>query len=199
MIEEMASCLIIRQFFCFLIVKCLYWTTVDFVSYNKVSMLEEISMKKMVAIAAMIITLISLGACTQNKKESSKGSEKTSMSSQKDQVTDETYKSENKEKSQSIFIAVLVEEAKKNDTVDQSTRLVLKDVKAVEDPEKILDTMKNDGVILNVSKEHFVEGTEESDLKTGDKIQFTLVVLPAMTMSIPPQVAGNSVVKVEKI
>lgn len=167
--------------------------------YNKVSVLEDISMKKIVMTIVAVFTLISLGACTQNKKDSSKGSEETSMSSKKDQTTNETSNTKDQEKSQSVFTAVLVEDAKKNDTVDQSIRLVLKEVEAVEDPEKISAMMKNDGVILNVSKEQLANGITENDLKTGDKIQFTLVGLPAMTMSIPPQVAGNSVVKVEKI
>ncbi|OEG13407.1 hypothetical protein BCR22_03105 [Enterococcus plantarum] len=145
------------------------------------------------------MALISLAACTQNKIDSSKGSEKTSMSSEKDLMIDETSTMKDQEKSQSIFTAILVEDAKKNDTVDQSTRLVLKEVEAVEDPEKMIGMMKNDGVILNVTTEQLADGLTESSFKTGDKIQFTLVGLPAMTMSIPPQVVGNSIIKVEKI
>lgn len=156
-------------------------------------------MKKIVGVVLAVFTLISLGACTQNNKDSSKGSEEVLMSNKKDQVIDETSNTEDQEKSQSVFTAVLVEDAQKNDTVDQSTRLVLKVVEAVEDPEKIIGMMKNDGVILNVSKEQLADGITENNLKTKDKIQFTLVSLPAMTMSIPPQIAGNSVIKVEKI
>lgn len=156
-------------------------------------------MKKITITFVTVIALISLAACTQNKTDSSKGSEKTSMSSEKDQMIDETSTMKDQEKSQSIFTAILVEDAKKNDTVDQSTRLVLKEVEAVEDPEKMIGMMKNDGVILNVTTDQLADGLTESSLKTGDKIQFTLVGLPAMTMSIPPQVVGNSVIKVEKI
>ncbi|MBO0424318.1 hypothetical protein [Enterococcus plantarum] len=156
-------------------------------------------MKKITITFVTVIALISLAACTQNKTDSSKGSEKTSMSSEKDQMIDETSTMKDQEKSQSIFTAILVEDAKKNDTVDQSTRLVLKEVEAVEDPEKMIGMMKNDGVILNVTTEQLADGLTESSFKTGDKIQFTLVGLPAMTMSIPPQVVGNSVIKVEKI
>ncbi|WP_430598373.1 hypothetical protein [Enterococcus sp. AZ177] len=156
-------------------------------------------MKKITITFVTVIALISLAACTQNKTDSSKVSEKTSMSSEKDQMIDETSTMKDQEKSQSIFTAILVEDAKKNDTVDQSTRLVLKEVEAVEDPEKMIGMMKNDGVILNVTTEQLADGLTESSLKTGDKIQFTLVGLPAMTMSIPPQVVGNSVIKVEKI
>ncbi|MGM0217467.1 hypothetical protein [Enterococcus sp. AZ126] len=155
-------------------------------------------MKKIAIAVLTVFTLISLGACAQNKKDSSKGSEETAMSSQKDQVIDETLNTKDKDETQSIFTAVLVEDATKNETVDKSIRFVLKDVEVVEDPEKIINMMKNDGVILNVPKEQLADGLTESEFKAGDTIQFTLAGLPAMTMSIPPQVAGNSVVNVEK-
>ncbi|OJG75834.1 hypothetical protein RV12_GL000173 [Enterococcus quebecensis] len=134
-----------------------------------------------------------------NKKESSKGSEETSMSTKKNESTNTTSNSKDQKQEQAVFTAVLVEDAKKNDTVDKSIRLVLNQVEAIEDPEKVVNMMKNEGVILNVSNEELAGGITEEELKTGDKIQFTLVGLPAMTMSIPPQVAGNSVIKVEKI
>ncbi|MEI5988873.1 hypothetical protein [Enterococcus crotali] len=156
-------------------------------------------MKKIVLSLLSIITLISLGACTGNEKNSSKGSSETVMTSKKEQSSEHTSSSLDKENSQSIFTAVLVEDAKKNETIDQSIRLVLNKVEAIEDPEEILNMMKNDGVILNVLTEQLTKGVTEESLKKGDKIQFTLAGLPAMTMSIPPQVAGNSVIKVEKI
>lgn len=158
------------------------------------------SMKKTTSITLGIIcALFVLGACTANNKDESKGSTETSMMSKKEESTEQTSKSSDKTQEQSIFTALLVEDGKKNETVDQSIRLVLNEVEAVKDPEEILNMMKNDGVILNVSTEQLAAGLTEADLKVGDKIQFTLVGLPAMTMSIPPQVAGNSVIKVEKI
>ncbi|ALS00946.1 hypothetical protein ATZ33_06050 [Enterococcus silesiacus] len=156
-------------------------------------------MKKIVVSLLSILTLISLGACAENKKDTSKGSSETILTSNKEQSTEPTSSSLDKERSQAVFTAVLVEDAKKNETVDQSIRLVLNEVKAIEDPEKILGMMKNEGVILNVSTNQLADDVTEENLKAGDKVQFTLVDLPAMTMSIPPQVAGNSVVKVEKI
>ncbi|MGX7245697.1 hypothetical protein ACWOC1_12715 [Enterococcus quebecensis] len=121
------------------------------------------------------------------------------MSTKKNESTNTTSNSKDQKQEQAVFTAVLVEDAKKNDTVDKSIRLVLNQVEAIEDPEKVVNMMKNEGVILNVSNEELAGGITEEELKTGDKIQFTLVGLPAMTMSIPPQVAGNSVIKVEKI
>ncbi|MEI5995368.1 hypothetical protein [Candidatus Enterococcus mansonii] len=156
-------------------------------------------MKKIATPMLTFLLLISLGACTENQKESSKGSEETSMSSQNDQATDDTFTSKKKENAQSIFTAILTEDAKENDTKDQSIRLVLKEVKAIEDPEKIIAMMENDGVILNVVNEQLADGINYENLKKGDNIRCTLVGLPAMTRSIPPQIAGNSVIKVEKI
>lgn len=152
--------------------------------------------KSLIAILA-ISTVLAIGACTKNTKSESKESGSTSMTSKKEQSTEQS--SGKIEQKKSLFTAVLLEDAKKNETVDQSIRLVLTKVEAIEDPESILNMMKNDGVILNVSEGQLANGLKEEDLKSGDKIQFTLVDLPAMTMSIPPQVAGNSVLKVEKI
>lgn len=154
-------------------------------------------MKKFLIAILAISTVLTIGACTKNTKNESKESGATSMTSKKEQSTEQS--SGNIEQKKSLFTAVLIEDAKKNETVDQSIRLVLTKVEAIEDPESILNMMKNDGVILNVSEEQLANGLKEENLKSGDKIQFTLVDLPAMTMSIPPQVAGNSVLKVEKI
>lgn len=156
-------------------------------------------MKRVVIVTLMIFSLIVLGACTGNKKEALKESGETATMSENEQSTEQKPTNESKEQSQSVFTAVLVEDAKKNDTVEQSTRLVLDNVTAIEDSGEIINMMKNDGVILNVSDEQFAKDISTENLKTGDKIQFTLVGLPAMTMSIPPQVVGNSVIKVEKI
>lgn len=155
-------------------------------------------MKKMIISGVMMVTLFALGACTPNKTEV-KGSGETTMTSKNDESTEQTTNSSDKENKQAVFTAVLVEDGKQNDTVDKSIRLVLKEVEAVEDPEKMVNMMKNDGVILNVDSEQLGDGITADNLKAGDKVQFTLVGLPAMTMSIPPQVAGNSVIKVEKI
>lgn len=154
-------------------------------------------MKKLAITLVTIFAAISLAACSGNKKTGESGSEDTTMSSQKNQTTNTS--STVKEDQESIFTAVLVEDAVQNETVDQSIRLFLNDVKAVEDPEEIIGTMKNDGVILNVTKEQLADGLTEDQLKAGDSVKFTLSGLPVMTMSIPPQIAGNAVVKVEKI
>lgn len=154
-------------------------------------------MKKSLVILFTVFTLLFLGACTSNQEKSTKESSETSMSSQQQESTDDSSKSNEEESS--IFTGTLLEDAVKNDTVDESIRLVLDDVEAVKDPEEILNSLKNDGVILNVSEDQFSEGTTEENLKKGDQVQFTLTDVPIMTMSIPPQIPGASIVKVEKI
>jgi outer membrane PBP1 activator LpoA protein len=155
-------------------------------------------MKKIVLTLITIVAAISLAACTGNKEKSSTSKNgETAMSSQDKQTASTNTSS--KEQTESIFTAALVEDAKQNETVDQSIRLVLNKVEAVEDPEKIIGMMKNDGVILNVTKDQFADGITEEQLKAGDTIRFTLTGLPAMSMSIPPQIVGNAVLKVEKI
>ncbi len=49
-------------------------------------------------------------------------------------------------------------------------------------------------VILNDTAERISVDIDE--LKIGDKVQFTLVEMPIMTMSIPPQVPGDSIIDV---
>ena len=153
-------------------------------------------MKKSLVILLTGFTLLALGACGSNQDKSTKESSETSMSSQEQQSTDN---SQSNEQSESIFTATLTEDAVKNDTVDQSIRLVLDDVKAEEDPEEILNSFKNDGVILNVAEDQFANETSEETLKKGDQVRFTLKANSIMTMSIPPQIPGNSIIKVEKI
>lgn len=153
-------------------------------------------MKKSLVILLTGFTLLALGACGSNQDKSTKESSETSMSSQEQQSTDN---SQLNEQSESIFTATLTEDAVKNDTVDQSIRLVLDDVKAKEDPDEILNSFKNDGVILNVAEDQFADGTTEETLKKGDQVRFTLKANSIMTMSIPPQIPGNSIIKVEKI
>ena len=51
-------------------------------------------------------------------------------------------------------------------------------------------------MILHAPQESF-EGQEVSELTKGTTVQVTLSGLPVMTMSIPPQVPGNSIKTVE--
>ena len=52
-------------------------------------------------------------------------------------------------------------------------------------------------ITLNVSNDQLVGGKES--FQKGDEIKFTLKEKPIMTMSIPPQIPGNSIVEVRVI
>ena len=77
---------------------------------------------------------------------------------------------------------------------EETLQLKLVDVMAKEDPANMGTSFSNDGVILNATAEKI--SVDINELKIGDKVQFTLVEMPIMTMSIPPQVPGDSIIDV---
>ena len=70
-------------------------------------------------------------------------------------------------------------------------------VKEIKDPENIGSSFTNDGVILNASEEQLKDGKEA--FEKGDQIEIILVENSIMTMSIPPQIPGNSIVEIARI
>lgn len=106
-------------------------------------------------IAVVVLAVFSLGACTVKSSRESDGS---SVSDKNQQSADKTSNSKTDKQSQAIVTAILVDDAKENETGDHSTRFVLNKVEAIEDPEKMVDMMKKDGVILNVSKKQLADG-----------------------------------------
>ncbi|KAF1298677.1 hypothetical protein BAU15_11160 [Enterococcus sp. JM4C] len=146
------------------------------------------------------LTLILVGCSNQNKKsearsESSQISTTSTQGSGEDEGTEMTT-SEDKSHVRSKFTATLSEDATQSEKDSEQIRLILSEVNAEEDPENILPMLSNDGVILNVKKDQLGEDTSIEVLKKGSKITFVLKGIPMMTMSLPPQVAGNSVEQV---
>ncbi|OYS23573.1 hypothetical protein CBF73_07890, partial [Lactobacillus taiwanensis] len=84
-----------------------------------------------------------------------------------------------------------------DDSVDDTIQIKVVNVDEIEDPENIGTSFDNDGVTLNVSNDQLVGGKES--FQKGDEIKFTLKEKPIMTMSIPPQIPGNSIVEVRVI
>lgn len=147
-------------------------------------------------ILLLTTSLFILGACGSN----SKTTEKAEVSKVTNSSTNSSEgKIKEKEMKTSIFSGTLAEDAKMNDDDSKTVRLVLEKVEAVDDPEKIIGMMETDGVILNAPKEVFPKGLDENQLLKGDTIQFSLQGLSIMTMSIPPQIPGNSITSIEKI
>lgn len=140
-----------------------------------------------------ILPLVIFTACGNavNKEDSTMKSSHSKNS--------ESTASTSEAKAKAVFTGKLAENASQNDTQDRSLRLILKNVKAVEDPENIGPMMVNDGVILNIAEDQLAKGTAKDDMRAGDTIQFTTDSMVPMTASIPPQIPGMAVLSVEKI
>lgn len=80
---------------------------------------------------------------------------------------------------------------------DSTIQIKVINVKEVKDPENIGSSFNNDGVILNVSEEQLKGGKEA--FEKGNQIEIILVEHSLMTMSIPPQIPGNSIVEISPI
>lgn len=152
-------------------------------------------MKKISVITILLGALLFLSACGSNEKMASKSGE-TSQASTTSEMMESTSKMDKK---LSVFTGSLVEDTTQNEDEGKTIRLVLEKIEAVEDPDQVINTMKADGVVLNVTTDLFADGLDETKLVAGDKIRFTLTGLPIMTMSIPPQIPGNSISLVEKL
>lgn len=159
-------------------------------------------MKKIRLMVLAAASIFILGACGSGNNTSSESSESNKMTEESTNQTDEQSWSGISDSQfaslTSIFTGVLSQDAETTES-DGTIRLALKTVEAVEDPEAFLPMMESDGVILNISEDQLADGLTMDQLKSGDKVQFTLTGMPAMTMSIPPQVAGNAVKVVEKV
>lgn len=101
--------------------------------------------------------------------------------------------SSTKTEGQSIFVGT-IESITQVEAEEETIQLKLVDVMAKEDPANMGTSFSNDGVILNATAEKI--SVDINELKIGDKVQFTLVEMPIMTMSIPPQVPGDSIIDV---
>lgn len=69
--------------------------------------------------------------------------------------------------------------------------IYLKDVQSLQDDEDIVASFESDGVILHVPAEAFT--SDLTDFIEGAKVEVHLQGVPVMTMSIPPQIPGNSI------
>lgn len=138
---------------------------------------------------------ILLAGCSKNntKPNTTVSTTELSKESSGQKMTETTSETP---QTRSEFTAILSDDAIENKDAQKTIRLALDEVAAVKDPETILPMMQNDGVILNVTKEQLSKDSDLTTLKKGTKITFILTGLPVMTMSIPPQIPGNSVEQV---
>ncbi|MGX7172559.1 lipoprotein [Enterococcus ratti] len=105
------------------------------------------------------------------------------------EITKKTSNSSTEE--QSVFKGCIESIA---ETTDTTLQVKVVDIKEIRDPENIGTSFASDGVILNVSVDQ-LDGGKEAYYK-GETIKFVLAGNGMMTASIPPQIPGNSIIKV---
>ena len=135
----------------------------------------------------ILFSVMLLGACTTTDTESTK-SELMVESTNSMSTTRE-------EKIVTIFTA-RIESVMELETHESAVQILLIDVEAVQDSENAT-TSFNDGVAINVDPATL--DFNFNDLKAGDKLKVSLDHPTIMTMSIPPQIPGNSILSVELV
>lgn len=128
-----------------------------------------------------------LGACTTTDTDSTK-SELMVESTNSMSTTRE-------EEIVTIFTA-RIESVMELETHESAVQILLIDVEAVQDSENTT-TSFNDGVAINVDPATL--DFNFNDLKASDKLKVSLDHPAIMTMSIPPQIPGNSILSVELV
>ena len=140
-------------------------------------------MKKIINGSLILFSVMLLGACTTTTETESTVESTNSMSTTKE------------EESVTIFTAT-VESVMELETHESAVQILLIDVEAVQDSENAT-TSFNDGVTINVDPATL--DFNFNDLKAGDKLKVSLDHPAIMTMSIPPQIPGNSILSVELV
>lgn len=140
-------------------------------------------MKKIINGSLILFSVMLLGACTTTTNTESTVESTNSMSTTKE------------EEIVTIFTAT-VESVTELETQESAVQIFLTDVEAVQDSENAT-TSFNDGVTINVDPATL--DFDFNDLKAGDKLKVSLDHPAIMTMSIPPQVPGNSILSVELV
>ena len=131
----------------------------------------------------ILFSVMLVGACTTITDTESTVESTNSMSTTKE------------EESVTIFTAT-VESVMELETHESAVQILLIDVEAVQDSENAT-TSFNDGVAINVDPATL--DFNFNDLKAGDKLKVSLDHPAIMTMSIPPQIPGNSILSVELV
>ena len=144
-------------------------------------------MKKIINGSLILFSVMLLGACTTTDTESTK-SELMVESTNSMSTTRE-------EEIVTIFTA-RIESVTELETHESAVQILLIDVEAVQDSENAT-TSFNDGVAINVDPATL--DFNFNDLKAGDKLKVSLDHPAIMTMSIPPQIPGNSILSVELV
>lgn len=146
-------------------------------------------MKKIFTPAVLLLTVFALGACASN------GNSNASSDHSKETTATETVETDSTEAQEMVFTATIVSVTELG-TNEPSIQILLEEPEAVTDTEGAMVSFQN-GVALNVDPATLTMDVEE--LAVGSKLKVTLAEPAVMTMSIPPQVPGNSIISIELI
>ncbi len=139
-------------------------------------------MKKKAILTGLILTVLVLGACSKKAEIKTNASKETEVSSQKElKISSSTFKGELSE-------VPIIDE----DTV----MLTFEKVTAIKDEDNLIDSLNANGVVLLADMTIFDKEMKPENFKIGSILEFELETPTAMTYSIPPQVAGNSIKRI---
>lgn len=144
-------------------------------------------MKKIINGSLILFSVMLLGACTTTNTESTQS---------ESMVESNNSMSTTKEEEIVTIFTATVESVTELETQESAVQILLTDVEAVQDSENAT-TSFNDGVAINVDPTTL--DFDFNDLKAGDKLKVSLDHPAIMTMSIPPQIPGNSILSVELV
>ncbi|MGX7023430.1 hypothetical protein [Vagococcus hydrophili] len=142
-------------------------------------------MKKRLVLLSTLFIALTLSACS--KKEELKTNE-----------TKETVETTQKE--MKIGSATFKGKLSETPIIDEDTIIMsFEKVTAIKDEEKLADMMNANGVVLLADMNIFDKDMKPEDFEVGSEIEFELETPTAMTYSIPPQVAGNSIKRISLV
>lgn len=152
-------------------------------------------MKKITTPTVLLLSMFILGACASSGSGESSSSNVNESTTVETLVTSETSEMSTTEVGEMVFTATVVS-VTDLETSNPAIQILLEDPVAVEDSEESIGSFQN-GVALNVDPETLEMTVEE--LEVGSQLKVTLAQPAIMTMSIPPQVPGNSIISIELI
>lgn len=148
-------------------------------------------MKKIVLTISILFSMVFLSACSNSKDSLSKDSNNSTSISQPKEVVSNSSEKEIEENAE--FKGIVSE----SPVIEGETvSIIFTNIEAIKDPRGVNASLSPDGVVLVADKKLFDEQVKIEDLTKGDELDFTLINTPAMTKSIPPQISGDSIIKI---
>lgn len=149
-------------------------------------------MKKRLLVTSIVLLSLTLAACGNKEKD---GTSESTAESSKTVETKSSTKEDQAEGETATFKGKIGEIP----VLDEETvSLHFATVKAIEDPDKLIDTFNASGVTLMVDVETLKDFDPE-DLEVGDELEFVINTPAQMTFSIPPQISGSSIRSIKPI